>query len=84
MTVSEPEPGRVLVEADEVAGVVTTFTVDPVPNEPRSRVTIQTVARSSAGIAGVIERWLNPIVMRRIFRQELGLLAESARRTADS
>ena len=28
--ITEPEPGRVLIESDEVAGVVTTFTVDPV------------------------------------------------------
>ena len=84
MVVTEPEPGRVLVEADEAAGVVTTFTVDPIPNELHSRVTIQTVARSSGGIAGVIERWLNPFVMRRIFRQELRLLAEAARRAVDS
>ena len=84
MIVSEPEPGRVLVEADEAAGVVTTFTVDPIPNESRSRVTIGTVARSSGGIAGVIERLVVPFVMRRMFRQELWLLAESACRTADS
>src|SRR5579885_1306861 len=29
-TVTEPEPGRVLVESDAAGDVVTTFTVDPV------------------------------------------------------
>ncbi len=40
MIVSEPEPGRVLQEEDAAAGVVTTFTVDPIDRGTHSRVTI--------------------------------------------
>src|SRR5829696_5459319 len=39
--VTEPEPGRVLVESDAAGAVVTTFTVDPL-SDRRSRVTIAT------------------------------------------
>jgi hypothetical protein len=40
--VSEPEPGRVLVETYETNGVVTSFIVDPTPAPGPSRVTITT------------------------------------------
>ncbi len=73
--ISEPEPGHILKEADEEAGVVTTFTVDPVDGEKQSRVTIKTRAEASRGLRGLIERLVNPAITRRIYRQELQLLA---------
>jgi hypothetical protein len=76
MTVSEPEPGRVLVEADTQAGVVTTFTVDSLEGGKRSRVTIATAARTSPGFQGLVERAINPTITRRIYREQLQRLSE--------
>jgi uncharacterized protein YndB with AHSA1/START domain len=76
--VSEPEPGRVLVETDPDAGVVTTFTVEPLDKGSKSRVTIQTSFVASPGLRGFMERLLNPPITRRIYRQELVLLANHA------
>jgi hypothetical protein len=84
LVVSEPEPGRVLVETDEAAGVVTTFTIEPLNGGNKSRVTITTDSRPSPGIAGVIEKVLNPPISRRIYKQELRQLADYARRKQDS
>ena len=80
MRVSEPEPGRVLREEDAEAGVVTTFTVDPVHGDSQSRVTIATIARTSPGLKGWLEKLMNPAITRRIYRQELAQLATVAQR----
>jgi hypothetical protein len=69
--VSEQEPGRVLVETDAEADVVTSFTVDPLHGESESQVTIATESRLSPGFPGFVERILNPIIIGHIFRQEL-------------
>jgi len=74
--VSEPEPGRVLVETDAEAGVITTFTVDPIDGGRQSQVTITTISRTSPGMQGLVEKLFQPFVMQRIYREELGLLAE--------
>lgn len=74
--VTEPEPGRVLMETDDKAGVVTKFTVEPVDGEKRSRVTITTHSRVSNGLRGYVERLVNPIIMQRIYRRELEILAD--------
>lgn len=76
LVVSEPEPGRVLVETDEAAGVVTTFTVEPLNGGQQSRATIATDMRASHGLRGFMEKLMNPPVTRRIYRQELQNLAE--------
>lgn len=81
MTVSEPEPGRVLREEDADAGVVTTFTIDPVNGGDRSRVTIITTTRTSPGLKGWLERVMNPAITRRIYREELAQLAIIAKST---
>lgn len=75
MVVREPEPGRVLVEEDEDAGVTTTFTVTPLDEGRRSRVEIATRWAASSGLAGVVERLSNPPVARMIYKKELRLLA---------
>jgi len=69
--VSEPEPGRVLVETDAEADVATSFIVDPVGDGNQSKVTITTESRLSPGIQGFIERIFNPMIIGRIYRQEL-------------
>jgi hypothetical protein len=75
LVVSEPDAGRVLEEANTDAGIVTTFTVDPTPNSPHSRVTIATDARGGAGLAGWLERRLAPRLLRRVYQRELEQLA---------
>lgn len=75
LQVSEPEPGRILVEEDREAGVKTTFTVAPLNGGRRSLVTIATESRTAPGFRGLMERLINPPVTRRIYRQELQQLA---------
>jgi len=77
--VSEPEPGRVLVETDAEAGVTTSFTVDPIGDGNQSQVTIATDIRLSPGVRGIFERLFNPWIIHRIYKQELELLAEYVR-----
>jgi hypothetical protein len=86
--VSEPEPGRVLVEQDidSVQNVMTTFTVDPVEDEQKSHVEIATTMNTSPGFKGFVERIIVPIINRQLYRKELRLLEAVAqkRRTSPS
>jgi ribosome-associated toxin RatA of RatAB toxin-antitoxin module len=77
-SVSEPEPGRVLVERANDGSTVTTFTVEPV-SAAQSRVTITTDFKASPGIMGMIEKLATPAVAHRMYREELGKLAEYVR-----
>lgn len=70
MQVTEPEPGRLLVETDLTTGLVTTFTVVPQGSQ-QTEVTIATTWESQAGLQGWLERRLAPLLMRRIYQQEL-------------
>jgi len=72
--VSEPEPGRVLVEAGSVA--TTTFTV--LPEGQRSRVRFETVWNAS-GVQGFFERLLAPRMLRPLYLDELDRLERLAR-----
>jgi hypothetical protein len=72
--VSEPEPGRVLVEKDMNTSQWSSFTFDPLGKQ--TRVTITASFPASPGFKGVMERLLNPIMTRRIFKQELRNLNE--------
>lgn len=68
--VGEPEPGRVLVERDlNGNGAVTTFTVNPVGTS-QADVTIET-AWTPRGPASFLERILAPLLLRRIYTEEL-------------
>lgn len=74
--ISEPEPGRVLVETVEGSGIVTTFTVVPAP-DGFTRVTIAT-SYPTAGARGWLERLFVPAYLRRVYRAELSLIARRA------
>jgi hypothetical protein len=76
MAVTEPQPGRVLVESDGVT--TTTFTVESL-GAAQCRITIATDARPSPGLQGWIERLFTPPFLRRVYSQELQILAEYAR-----
>jgi hypothetical protein len=70
--VSEPEPGRVLVEKN-VAGSdsVTTFIVDGGASATESLVTIRTEFPPRRGVAAAIERFVSARVLPSIYREEL-------------
>lgn len=78
--ISEPEPGRVLVEQDidSVRNAITTFTVDPVENGEKSHVEIATTMNASPGLAGMVEHILVPLLNSRIYREELKRLESFA------
>lgn len=67
--VTEPEPGKVLVERDE-AGTVTTFTVTP-QGPDSCTVTIATTWVRAPGLKGWLDARIVPTVARRIYRDEL-------------
>ena len=73
--VTEPEPGRRLVETNDT-GYVTTFVVDPT-GDGRSMVTIATRS-TRRGILPALERQLVARLLRPVYRRELELLARQA------
>jgi hypothetical protein len=74
--VAEPEPERVLTETDVHTGGITTFTVDPAGSE--CEVRIETVWQAHQGFTGLIERLIAPRLLRRLYDQELDLVARWA------
>jgi hypothetical protein len=80
MTVSEPEPGRVLKESDANSSLSTTFTV--APEGTASRVRIATSWEGAGGIGGFFERLFAPRAMRSIYADELARLDQYAREQA--
>ncbi|HEX8352835.1 MAG TPA: SRPBCC family protein [Pyrinomonadaceae bacterium] len=80
--VTEPEPGRVLVEtAIDDDGPVTTFVVEP--EGRRARVTFSTELRSAAGLPGLVERFIATRFLKRVFAAELEQLNDFAVRRRD-
>lgn len=77
--VTEPEPGRVLVETDVLSGAGTTFTVTPAGDD-RAHVTITTTVPRQPGLRGFVEGLMTPPILRRIYRQELQNLNQYAQR----
>lgn len=75
--VTEPEPGRLLVEAYD-SGYVTSFRVEPVEGGRHARVTIATEL-PRAGIVGAVERWLVERMLRPVYVEELKNLERVAR-----
>jgi hypothetical protein len=80
--ISEPEPGRVLVETDLDGGPVSTFVVDPLEGGCAARVTITTVGKVREGLPGRVEGVMTRLCLENIYAQELKLLAEVARARA--
>ena len=77
-TISEPEPGRVLVERNFGSPEsVTTFVVDA-NGERGSMVTISTELQVRRGVLGAVERFMSERFLKPIYRRELKLLADRA------
>jgi uncharacterized protein YndB with AHSA1/START domain len=72
MRVTEPAPGRTLVESDANSSLVTTFNVEP--QDGKSLVRISTSWDGAAGIGGFFERTFAPRALRRMFLDELDRL----------
>ena len=78
-SVTEPEPGRVLVETDTGNETVTTFVVDPL-GDRRSRLTISTALPTHSGIRGWLERSFIRSYLGRVYAAELALVKREAKR----
>jgi len=78
MQVTEPEPGRALVQTDtNGSGLVTTFTVTP--QGEQARVNITSRFDGETGVAGVVERIIAPRRLHRVYAEELARLDAYAR-----
>ena len=78
-SISEPDPGRVLVETTlDSDRVVTTFVVKPGTESGQSEVTILTELPVRGGLLGAMQQFLTTRFLRPVFQRELALLAASA------
>jgi len=73
--VTEPEPGRLLVETYPEDRTVTSFRVVGEPGGDASSVTISSVFPLRRGPAGWIERAVVRRLLRRVYAEELDLVA---------
>jgi hypothetical protein len=80
--VSEPEPGRMLVETDTETGQYTNFIFEPLNGGRQTRVTFASEFPLVKGLMGVIQRLSMPSIVRKMYIKELYNLAEYARTTA--
>jgi hypothetical protein len=77
--ITEPEPGRMLVETYlDPAGAITRFTVDQGTAPADSKVTISTELPAKDGILGLIDKAFATLLLRPIYREELENLARVA------
>jgi hypothetical protein len=74
--ISEPEPGRVLMESEPDGFSVTTFTVEEADFGAATRVTIVTDLVARPGPGGLVERLVTSAMLRRIYRAEIALLGQ--------
>jgi hypothetical protein len=75
--ITEPEPGRALVETND-NGYVTTFTVEPRRDGAESYVTIETEIHGRDGLLGALERRFVTRLLRPVYVRELENLAAVA------
>lgn len=70
VAVSEPQPGRVLMESDTGSSLVTTYTVEPA-TPGSSRVQVVTTWQGASGVGGFFEKRFAPMALRRIYAEAL-------------
>jgi hypothetical protein len=73
--VTEPVPGRVLMETNTDGSGVTTFTAESTEGGKSAHVTIATDLPARSGIGGLLERLFISVMFPRIYRRELARLA---------
>jgi len=77
--VTEPEPGRVLVETNvEPTESPTTFTVVPGANGGTDVTFLTEATTSRDGLSGVFERFMSARFLRKLYAEELQLLSKRA------
>ena len=69
--ITEPAPGRVLLETDLNSGITTRFELSPLEKREDTQVTISTELRNRGAVEGFVGKWL----LQKIYRQELKRLA---------
>ena len=74
--ITEPQPGRVLVETNQDGSAVTTFTVQPAGTYAATQLTITTDITARPGFAGFVERLVTSAMLPRIYQKEFARLAE--------
>lgn len=79
MQVAEPEPGHVLTETNLDTGVVTMFSVVPGNGGKRARTQISSEWETAGGLRGLVDRFVAPQLMGRIFTKQLHQLSEYMR-----
>jgi Polyketide cyclase / dehydrase and lipid transport len=77
--VSEPEPGRIILETDIETGQRSRFTFEPLSDGSRTRVTIASDFPPSKGFVGFMERFTKPSFVRMLYKKELRNLADYVR-----
>jgi hypothetical protein len=81
--ITEPEPGRVLVERNVLGNdAETRFIVEPGATGRDCQVIFETTISVRTGIAGAIEKFMLTRILTAIYAEELKLLASAA--TADA
>ena len=77
--ITEPQPGKVLVETYmDGNDAVTTFTVNPGTAPADSRVTISTELPVRSGLLGKLERMFSTLLLRPIYEKQLENLSRVA------
>ena len=73
--VTEPEPGRILVETNDT-GYITTFTVEPREDGKSSYVTFTTEIPGDSKFSKKIEFFFTKFYLPLVYKKELQMLAE--------
>jgi Polyketide cyclase / dehydrase and lipid transport len=76
--VTEPQPGRVLVESYPDTGDITTFIVEPTQDAGASSVTITTDLHVADGFSGRLQGFMAERFLRPLYLEELQRLADLA------
>lgn len=84
LTVTEAERGRYLKEISPDGTITTYFRFEPLNDGARTRITFDTTMQISGGVRGVIERLMVPGYLRRVYHEELTLLAAYTRQTVSA
>jgi polyketide cyclase/dehydrase/lipid transport protein len=79
MQVAEPEPGHVLTETNLDTGVVTIFSATPGNDGKRTITQISSEWETVGGLRGLVDRFIAPLLISRIFKKQLHQLSQYMR-----
>ncbi len=72
--ITEPEPGRLLIETDVKTAIPTSFHVEPAADGHKARLTISTELKGQNLVEGLIAK----LLLQKVYRRELELVANMA------